>query len=406
MIAFFLSLFLMNVMIIPEGSTTAEQQSPPAAEETVAETPVEEGAGKVLELTGEATAASSDNPEGRVLAEEDQIYLNETITTGADSSVQLELSDGSLFTISADTVIRIDTLTYDEASGDGNLAANVTKGIFRFVTGKIAVKKPENVNIEVPSGTIGIHGTIIEGEIKGEECLVSLGEETGGEAAKHRIIVSSNVEGKVEQVEITQPGFATMIPARGQMPKPAFQLPQADRARFQQKLPQPQFHQRGAEGRWQRDPNAPPPRTHNNEGKQPGDRQPGGDRQQNPAGGPPPPGGQGPNGPGPGGENPGGQGPGGGNSSPAGFQPPQQGQRPNDFRGPQQGQGQFPGMQPGMQQPGMQNGPQQGAPPQNFNQGNFQPRQNDRPGPGPGGPPQPPQGKPSGGGGGGPHRRR
>lgn len=41
----------------------------------------------------------------------------------------------------------------------GIIETTVTKGIFRFVTGKIARKKPSNMRIKVPSGGIGIRGT-------------------------------------------------------------------------------------------------------------------------------------------------------------------------------------------------------------------------------------------------------
>lgn len=384
MMLLFLSLFFANVLIIPEGSSTSPvSESEPAAEEAVqTETEIIEiGVGTIVELKGEAKAVSVSGT--RDLVKGDAVYKDETISTAGGSSVQIEFADESLFTISASSSVRIDDFVYDETANDGRFNANVAKGIFRFITGKIAKSKPENVEIEIPSGTIGIRGTIVVGEIEGEKCLVSL-EVSEGDTAQHKVIVTSPVNGQMQQVEIAKGGFATVIEGRGQMPKPAFQLPEADRNRFQQKLPPPQFLPRGEDGRAQHSPKVPDPRMSMQRK----------DDQQKPPGGPN----------GPGGGNPP-DGPPLGNppeQGPENFQPRQnQPFHPEGFEPPKNqngffGQGQNGQMPPSQFKPrhttGVQAGQQQPLPPAHA-QKNQPPQQqgNARPQVGPqGGPRQGP----------------
>lgn len=251
MIPLFLSLFLANVLIIPEGASTAQSSQPVQAKQTVSENSAQDSQssdiGTVVELKGQATAALTDQAV-RSLAEGDPIYQNETISTGSGSTLQIELKDESLFTISENTKIKMDSFIYDESSQNGNLAASVTKGIFRFVSGKIEKINPEKVNIDTPSGTIGIRGTIVVGQIEGEKCLVAL-EPEEGDTQQHRIVVFNHAGGKRNEIEITKPGFATQLESRNQPPRPIFQMPEQKRALFQRQLPKaPQFNQAARPG--------------------------------------------------------------------------------------------------------------------------------------------------------------
>ena len=50
----------------------------------------------------------------------------------------------------------------------GKVTASVAKGVFRFITGKIARKKPEDMTVRLPTATIGIRGTIVAGAVRTE----------------------------------------------------------------------------------------------------------------------------------------------------------------------------------------------------------------------------------------------
>ncbi len=283
MLSIFLSLFLGSVLITA-GDTPNQQDAPAKTSEAAAAETEPSGVATVVEIKGQAKAVSKSTGGERVLKEGDALYLDETISTGASSSMQLEIADESLFTLSENTVIRMDLFDLDEKNKDGHLKANVSKGIFRFASGKVTKLKPENVSIEMPVAVLAIRGTVVLGEVDGEKCLISLEAEEGSKD-KHRIVVSNKSGDKTQEVEITTPGFATMIEGPQGAPKPAFELPKENRERFQRNLPTPKYLPRDAQGRPAMNPNVRDPQKYPGPMKKQDD-------QKNPNG-PKPPGGPG-----------------------------------------------------------------------------------------------------------------
>jgi hypothetical protein len=73
----------------------------------------------------------------------------------------------------------IDEFVYDPSSNAGKLGARVTKGVFRFISGKIAHENPQDMELKLPSGTLGVRGTMVAGrvdETAKSSRLVLLGE--------------------------------------------------------------------------------------------------------------------------------------------------------------------------------------------------------------------------------------
>ena len=77
------------------------------------------------------------------------------IVTGPNSRVQLTLPDDTIFTVGSNADCQLDDFVYDPASRIGRLTATLTKGLFRFVTGKIAGEHSEDMKVIVPQGVIG-----------------------------------------------------------------------------------------------------------------------------------------------------------------------------------------------------------------------------------------------------------
>jgi hypothetical protein len=93
------------------------------------------------------------------------VYSNARIVTGDNSRLQLLLLDETVFTMGANSDIVLDDFVYDTDPSAHTITANVMKGIFRFVTGKVAQKRPEDLKVTLPVGTIGIRGTDFEGTV-------------------------------------------------------------------------------------------------------------------------------------------------------------------------------------------------------------------------------------------------
>ena len=116
------------------------------------------------ERVGVATAvnpqASGQPPGGplRLIRVGADMQHEERITTGALGRTQLLFLDGSALTIGPNSDLVLDEFVYDPVSKTGTLAMSATKGLFRFVGGKISKKK--GVTIKTPTAIIGIRGGI------------------------------------------------------------------------------------------------------------------------------------------------------------------------------------------------------------------------------------------------------
>ncbi|MEP3046547.1 MAG: FecR family protein [Roseibium sp.] len=89
----------------------------------------------------------------------DNVIYNERIETGGSGLVQVLLVDGSTFTVGSNSDLVIDEFVYDPDSGSGKLVTTFSKGVVRFVGGRLS-KKRGGVTVNTPVGTIGIRGGI------------------------------------------------------------------------------------------------------------------------------------------------------------------------------------------------------------------------------------------------------
>ena len=90
----------------------------------------------------------------------DPIHLGDVIRTDSVGGLQILLLDETVFTLGPDSEMTIDEFVYDPNANGGRIDASLAKGVFRFVTGKVARDEPENVNLRLPEGSIGVRGTI------------------------------------------------------------------------------------------------------------------------------------------------------------------------------------------------------------------------------------------------------
>ncbi len=122
------------------------------------------GAGLAFAEVG-VTSATSGDPLGKPPMEQERVLhvgidvqANEVITTHANDRAHLLFLDGSSLTVGPNAQLVIDKFVFDPASQHGDLAINASKGVLRFVGGKIS--KTNTVVINTPSSTIGIRGGI------------------------------------------------------------------------------------------------------------------------------------------------------------------------------------------------------------------------------------------------------
>src|SRR6516164_2620896 len=107
------------------------------------------------EATGIAPSAAP-----RTLLVGQDIVFNERITTGPEGQTQVLFVDQSAMTVGPNSDMVIDQFVYDPAAGTGKLAANLTRGVFRFVGGRLS-KQENAVTVRTPVATIGIRGGVV-----------------------------------------------------------------------------------------------------------------------------------------------------------------------------------------------------------------------------------------------------
>jgi len=154
------------------------------------------------------------------------IFLEDRVVTGEAARLQVLLLDETVFTVGPGTDLVIDRFVYDPERGTGEMAAGMTTGFLRYVSGRIGAEAPENVTIETPAGTLGIRGTALlvarlEGPGEAFFCGV-LGPGRGNNAlARPGGCLLSNAFGRTE---VLRAGHGAEI-AAGRAPGPAGPIP-------------------------------------------------------------------------------------------------------------------------------------------------------------------------------------
>jgi trimeric autotransporter adhesin len=120
-------------------------------------------AGLAQERVGVSSAVNPDAtgaPPGqaaRKLVIGQEVVFNERIATQAEGQTQLLFLDESSMTVGPNSDLTIDQFVYDPKTGGGKLAMSATKGLLRFVGGKLS-KQDEAVTLRTNSATLAIRG--------------------------------------------------------------------------------------------------------------------------------------------------------------------------------------------------------------------------------------------------------
>ena len=187
------------LLLIPTGASAAEQAG------------VAAGVRGNIELASLGAAAGS---VGKLVKSGEQIFIGDRIKSSADGAMQVMLLDETVFTIGPDSDITIDEFVYDPNTGQGKVTANIGKGAFRFITGKVAQAKPENMSVKTPSATIGVRGTIVYGLTTETGSVIALGGPGSGNNGGERVGAAVVTSGG-NSVSLQREGFAAIITPGG-----------------------------------------------------------------------------------------------------------------------------------------------------------------------------------------------
>ena len=109
-----------------------------------------------VQLTSEGAQAKAAKPGMNV-------FLGDRVVSEDRARMQVLLLDETVFTVGPKSDLVIDQFVYDPQTSAGEITASISKGVFRYVSGKIAKAQPAAVKIRVPNAVIGIRGTAMFG---------------------------------------------------------------------------------------------------------------------------------------------------------------------------------------------------------------------------------------------------
>lgn len=121
-------------------------------------------AGAAADTIG-VTAAAQNQVVGvqggttRALAAGSQVFQEELIRTGEQSTAQLLFLDETSLSIGPLSEVTLDRFVFNPATGAGDVVFSTTKGAFRFITGS---QNPANYQLNTPFAAIGVRGTIVD----------------------------------------------------------------------------------------------------------------------------------------------------------------------------------------------------------------------------------------------------
>ena len=114
----------------------------------------------------------------------ERVILNDEVRTGVASQLQILLLDRTTFTVGANARVAVDRFVYDPAANSRSTGVSVTKGAFRFMSGRTLRRPSGPVSVRTPVATIGIRGTIFEGVVGEDAIRIARGEAAVGKKVK------------------------------------------------------------------------------------------------------------------------------------------------------------------------------------------------------------------------------
>ncbi|WP_340117827.1 Calx-beta domain-containing protein [Pelagibius sp. 7325] len=119
---------------------------------------LEQSIGEVSALNGIARVQRSDGSR-EDLSEGDPIFQGDVVSTGVGSDLGIQFVDNTVFSLSSNARMVIDELVYNPGGTSNSMGVSLIQGTFVFVTGQVAPSG--GMDVETPTGTIGIRGTTV-----------------------------------------------------------------------------------------------------------------------------------------------------------------------------------------------------------------------------------------------------
>ena len=169
--------------------------------------------GLANEVIGVISAGVGDisNQSSEKLTTGSKIYFGDTIVTKAESNAQILLLDETAITIGEKSELTIDEFIYDPQTKVGKIVSNIKIGTVRIITGEVSKNDPDNLEVNVPTGSIGARGTefVVVTTADQKSTIILLGP--GKNNTLGMIPGVLNVTDGSNTVNIATPGFQSVV---------------------------------------------------------------------------------------------------------------------------------------------------------------------------------------------------
>jgi hypothetical protein len=162
--------------------------------------------GTISELRGNGEVVRQGSTD-KLLAEMAlDIFSYDDVRTG-NGRIAIEFLDSSVVRLTEHSKIVIDDFVYDPDPNKSKLALSMASGTARFITGRLAGIKKENIFIRTPSATIGIRGTDFTTTVDelGRSLIILLPDAMGNSSGEISVTTWSGTE------ILNKPFQATMV---------------------------------------------------------------------------------------------------------------------------------------------------------------------------------------------------
>lgn len=162
----------------------------------------------------------------------DEIHAGDSIVTGADGEVHVDMADGGYIGVRPNTNMRIAEFRADGGDGDRSVI-DLVEGSFRAVTGWIAKLGRKSYAVRTPTVTIGVRGT------EHEPMVIPAGSKLGEPGTYERVHIGETFMETPQGSVTVRPNQAGFVPRLGAArPRllervPAFFRPTRNERRFE-----------------------------------------------------------------------------------------------------------------------------------------------------------------------------
>ena len=151
------------------------------------------------------------NQKNEKLITGSKIYFGDTIIVREKSSAQILLLDETALTVGEKSELTMDDFVYDPNTKVGKIVSNIKVGTVRIITGEISKQNPDNLEVKVPTGSVGARGTefsvVTESDEKSTVVLLGPGKKNSLGMTPGILTVSDGFN----SVNITTPGFQSVV---------------------------------------------------------------------------------------------------------------------------------------------------------------------------------------------------